>query len=197
VTALNGTTAVVTTLVDLNTIIGRSDPFLEGSVADGGAAICSGGSANYPNTLAFVSDGCRQPLGWPEAPDERREVHTQILAYDLTNGVMHIRAGQDYWSSVVATPQQAFFEHSIGEVASLYPGLPADFGQDFPALSYFNVFVEVEFGGNKLYNKMPMVLLTTIGSFPPDFGLPNSTYVHDPSFGAVALFTPADFPGVS
>ncbi len=195
IVALDGTTMeVVVPLQDPNTIVGRSDPFNESDAMDLGAAICSAGVFPYADTLALVPDSCRQPAGWLELPDERREVHTQILSLDLTDGATHVRAGQDYWNQVVGTPMQAFFDYSTGEVASLYDGVPADTGQDFPARSFFNVFVEVEFAGNRLYNKTPMVLLAEIGAFPPDLNLPSSTYIHDPSFGAVALFDQLGLP---
>lgn len=223
-------------LEDLNTSIGRSDPFLRGFANPSGEQICSGGTAPFADTLEFVADPCRFPQTWIyEGNDFRRQVQTEILSLELKDAAdtVIIRAGQDFFDSVAGTPQEEFFQHSTGKVTSRYGpacrvGDPLcsppsncdcvdDFSRDFmcsgtpcqsadcgaigcpdlgccfgsgSAQSIFNLFVEIEIAvpGIKLYNKTPIVVSAPIGEFPPDLGLPGSTYIHDPNFGAVPLF---------
>ncbi len=198
ISLLNQGVNLVVELSDDHTIVGRSNPHKEGDAADDGALICGAGVAPFEDMLQLVPDPCRQPNDWVESPVSRREVHTQILALELKsddNSVI-VRAGQPFLNSVKGTAQERFFRYSIGEVASEYDGSPVDFSKDFSAKSYFNVYIEVEIllgpGQTvKLYNKSPMVLSSELTQFPPDFDLPQSTYIHDPSFGPVALYDAA------
>ncbi len=189
-TFANGMSPIVVQVSDPATVIGRSDPHTEGDPEDMSAEICGAGAVPYQDMLQFVGDPCRHPDGWVETPATRREVHTQILAFELegAGGTVSIRAGQPFFDNVQGTTRERFFRHSLGEVASHYSGDPPDFNSDFDADAYFNVYVEVEVNGMFLYNKSPMVLKSTLTQFPPFFKLPQSTYIHDPSFGPVALF---------
>ncbi len=178
---------------DDNTVIGRSDPHLEGDLVDvSGATICGAGA--YPNMLLTVSDDntCFRPADWNEANPTRREVHTEILAFELVGNGITIRAGQPYYNDVAGTALEHYFNYSTGEVASQYHGDPIDHSKDFDADSYFNVYCEViiDLPGHKkkLFNKTPMLLRSVLTKFPPDFGLPTSTYIHDPTFGPVPLY---------
>ena len=57
-----GAEMVIADLVDPDTKVGRSNPFVESDPADNGAAICSGGVAPFPNTLASVPNARRFPV---------------------------------------------------------------------------------------------------------------------------------------
>ena len=77
----------ITGLVDNHTRVGRSDPFLESAPPDLGSLICGAGAPPFLNTVPLVSDAdlCRRPLDWPEGDPARREVHTEILSFDLAS----------------------------------------------------------------------------------------------------------------
>jgi hypothetical protein len=172
------------------TVVGRSNPFAEGDPLDANAPICgTGPSSNYPNMWTSVPDACAMPLGWAEGPATRREVHTEILSLVLQGAAATIRAGQPYFDSGNPAAQR-FFQVSIGEVASQDPnGNPPD----FPADSFFNVFVEVDLGFRQLYNRTPLVLkrLGIMGFPPPDINLPLKEYDH---LGSVPLFDENGLP---
>jgi hypothetical protein len=209
------TTITVPGLQDTNTVVGRSNAFRESDETNAPMATINC-RTNYPGTGATVGDqNCRLPSGFPEDVGTRREVHTEILSLQLTNdgrditierhgmapmqmsfpaGVITIRAGQPYSDSVSNGPASKYFKNSIGEVASLAAVPTTNFDNDFPAASFFHVFVEVSVNLSnvlvtKLYNKTPMVLACQkITQFPPNVNLPTSTYIHDPTFGAVSLY---------
>lgn len=75
------------------------------------------------------------------------------------------------------------------------PDCNAPFGGCYAA-SFFNVYVEVDIPliNKKAYNKTPLVVKTSINSFPPNLALPNSAYLHDPDFGGVPLFDQNGLP---
>lgn len=169
--------------VDANTIIGRSDPFFESDPEDDGIVICGGGQPPYADTAAIAGDPCVFPAGFPEDSTGGHEIHTEILSLNLVDPDGNtVKAGQPFYDSVVGTPQERFYQNSFGEVQGL--------DNDFPADSFFNVFVEVYVAAldQRFYNKTPMVLRAEITHFPPDLSLPRSVYLHDPSFGATPLF---------
>jgi hypothetical protein len=212
-TFTGGSPIIVTVpgLQDTNTVIGRSDPLREGDPVDtGGAVICC--TNDFPGTTNLVRDElCRLPANFPGGVATRREVHTEILRLQLTNdssqltvvkdditnrfsspGAITIRAGAPYWLDVSTNGPTNIFKNSFGEVASLCCGNPTNIRADFPAQSYFHVFAEVEVNlpgtlVTKLHNTTPMVLTCQITNFPPDLTLPTATYIHDPSFGSIAL----------
>ena len=175
-------------LHDPHTIVGRSNPHLEGAEPPSGVPIFNGGLPPYPNTAALGPDPDVFPLGFPEGPDTRREVHTEMLSLDLGNGAgCRVMAGQPYWDAITPMQRTWFYRNSFGEVASLDPN--GDITLDFPAASCFNMYVCVMAGGMPFFNMTPMVVYSqTIYSFPPDLNLPESEYIHDPSFPAVPLF---------
>ena len=83
---------------------------------------------------------------------------------------------------------------SFGEVESQNSsGLPAN---DFPADSFFDVFVEVDlpdfglFPGGTVYNKKALVVNTTVGDLPPQLVY----YIHG-STRSVAVYFKANGPG--
>lgn len=166
-------------LFDPGTVIGRSDPFAEGDKPPLGGLICpgslpcTGAPPGFPGTIKCPEDPCREPAGFPEGDPARREVHTEILSLSLTGmlgpSTVTVRAGTTYYLSVLPFPQSCYYIPSIGEVASLSgSGVP---GLDFPAWSYFNVFVEIEVDPAppplppapplKLYNKTPLAWIST------------------------------------
>ncbi len=173
-------------------VVGRSDPFAEGAEPGppAGVAICSAGpSSAYPATALTVPDPCFPPMDWSEGPLTRREVHTEMLSLVMTAGGATLRAGQPYFDSVNGLPQSAFYRNSTGEVTSL--DLAGTTALDFPARSFFEIYVEVETtAGVNLYNRRPMVVesKTPLTGFPPNLALPDSTYYHDPDFGAVLMY---------
>lgn len=192
------------------TFVGRSDPFTEGEepgIFPVPIDLETGDPAPGEN-IAFdpakvsatsESDLCFFPSFYPEDPPgsgpstpDRREVHTELLWLDLTNdtGTISVRAGQAFYNSAQSfnpAVQQFFYQNSFGEVASLDPsGNPAN---DFPAVSAFNVFVEVETAIGRLYNLHPMVLgLIRLEAFPPFVNFPTGMYIHDPNFRPVPLY---------
>ncbi|MCK4660547.1 MAG: hypothetical protein KAV82_13585 [Phycisphaerae bacterium] len=178
---LDGYEVQITGMEDQHTIVGRSDPHYHGDPADDATVIFSGGVEPYPNTAVLAGDPCVIPADYPESPLFGHEIHTQILALDLTDGNGNwIKAGQPFYDSVALEGRTAFYRNSFGEVQGL--------DHDFPGDSIFNVFVEVSAAGQKYYNKTPMLLRARLDQFPPDLTLPTSVYLHDPSFGAVPLF---------
>jgi hypothetical protein len=117
-----------------------------------------------------------------EGPIGTREVHTQILDLNMTDGNMAVRAGN-------SAPDAA---RSIGEVESL--NLPSG---DFPAESFFDMFVEVDLpalpgpwnciGGKTLINKRALVIQNgNLLDFPPEV-----VYVHGGATVAALVYDKA------
>ncbi len=180
---LDGTVVGASWLQDPHTIIGRSEMFEhEGQPDIDGAPVANGGQDPYPDTAPVVPEACRIPSAFP---DWGYEIHTEILSLNLTSGTMSVRAGQPFWDSVAADGNPQFYRNSFGEVGGMSPCE----GESFPWWdSFFNVFVEVEAGGLKFYNRTPIFIRATIKSFPPKIELPTTTYLHDPSYPPVPLF---------
>ncbi len=162
------------------TIIGRSGPFLEGSSDDtGGIPVGS----LYPLP---VRDGdiVVQPPG-SEAPGEF-EVHTKITRLVLTDttGLITLRAGNHPDANPFGNEIPISRRLSPGEVESK----PGDASSDFPALSYFNVFVEVDVPGiGTLFNLDPLLVVNdSITAFPPSV-----VYLHGVT-PAVAVYRKSD-----
>jgi hypothetical protein len=192
-------------LHDTHTIVGRSHPHNEGDPADEmiGAVISGGGGAPYPATAVRAVDPIRPPNGWVDAPNSRRQVHTEILSMNLTptmgppNNVA-VKAGQPAFDTLDALGLAHVYRNSFGEVMSQDPTGNPD--NDFPADSYFNVFTVVEVPDpNNVNNTLtlanihPLVVRRAdpLTQFPPQFGLPTQTYIHDPNFPAVLLYDTA------
>jgi hypothetical protein len=169
------------TLFDPTTLIGRSDPHLHGSAPDtGGTAV---GSANI---MVADSDFAVLPAGF-QGPAGTREVHTRIADFDIAalSGLVMVRAGD----SAPGRP------HSLGEVESL-SGASGNPTLDFPAQSFFDVFVEVDlpplsgFPGGTLFNTAPLLVINdNLLGFPP-----HVVYIHGQT-AAVPVYFLADDPG--
>ncbi|MBI3785750.1 MAG: hypothetical protein HY270_20345, partial [Deltaproteobacteria bacterium] len=121
-----------------------------------------------------------------EGQDGTREVHTYIESIHLTGGGFEVRAGN----------QAPLRPLSLGEVESL-SGNSGDPTRDFPASSFFDVFVEVVvpalggFPSVQLVNVDPLLVQSeSITTFPPTV-----LYVHGNS-SAVPLYFYADIAGI-
>ena len=168
-------------LFDPTTTIGRSDPFSAGS-ADDTAGVLAGILA--PRLLQDGQFTVRPSFA--EGPDGTREVHTFIESIHLTGSGFEVKAGN----------QAPLRPLSAGEVESL-SGNSGDPTRDFPANSFFDVFVEVDvpalggFPTVQLVNVDPLLVESeSITSFPPTV-----LYIHGNS-SAVPLYFYADLPGV-
>ncbi len=179
----DNTTGTLTspTLYDPTTIIGRSDPHLHGSAPDTGGTLV--GSAGI---VVADSDFDILPAGF-QGPPGTREVHTRIADFDIAamGGLVMVRAGD----SAPGRP------HSLGEVESL-SGASGDPNLDFPAESFFDVFVEVDlpplgaFPGGTLFNDTPLLVINdNLPAFPP-----HVVYIHGQT-AAVPVYFLTDDPG--
>jgi len=150
-------------LYDANTKIGRSAAHKEDDNTD------------------LVADSDLKPFpvtGFIEGPKGTPEVHTQILSLNMTDqgqcgpsSANAVRAGS---SMTVVAPEKR--KLSLGEVESL------NRGNDFPAESFFNMFVEVDIDWNldnvvdmTVYNpKIPLTVQNLdLQGFPPQV-----VYIH-------------------
>ena len=168
-------------LFDPTTTIGRSDPLSAGS-ADDTAGVLSGTLA--PHLLQDGQFTVRPSFA--EGPDGTREVHTFIESLHLTGSGFEVKAGN----------QAPLRPISSGEVESL-SGNSGDPTRDFPANSFFDVFVEVDvpalggFPNIQLVNVDPLLVQSdSITSFPPTV-----LYIHGNS-SAVPLYFYADISAV-
>ncbi len=171
------------TLYDRATLIGRSAPHLDGSAEDlGGVPVGSAGTV--------VSDAdLVHPPGFEVQPGTR-EVHTVVQALQLADEQLSVsvRAG-------TFAPDRPM---NPGEVKSQDSGgAPAN---DFPARSFFNVYVEVDmpsdpgnaagFPGGTLYNAEPLLVVNEdLDRFPPKV-----IYGHENAEAVPVLFK-EDEPG--
>ncbi|MEZ4770904.1 MAG: hypothetical protein R2844_21115 [Caldilineales bacterium] len=179
----NATTFVLTspTMYDPTTIIGRSAPHLHGSPPD-----VNGTPVGTAGVVIADSDFVVEPAGF-QGPDGTREVHTRIADFNLAafGGLVTVRAGD-------AAPVRPT---SPGEVQSL-SGASGDPNLDFPAESFFDVFVEVDlpplgsFPGGTLFNNEPLLV---INDELPDFP-PRVVYIHGQTPVVPVLFLQDD-PG--
>jgi hypothetical protein len=158
-------------LSDPLTKIGLSASLIPGSAADiAGVPVGSAGT--------MVKDGdLTPPAGFGE-PGGGSEVHTQIVNLNLTGSGLAVRAG----SSAPDRP------NSVGEVE-------ATGATDFPAQSFFDVFVDVDIPGLGTVanpNNKPLQVMSTLTD-PP--GLPPKVvYIHGNTTAVPVYFT-ADGPG--
>lgn len=168
-------------LFDPTTTIGRSDPLSAGS-ADDTAGVLAGILA--PHLLQDGQFTVRPTFA--EGPDGTREVHTFIESIHLTGSGFEVKAGN----------QAPLRPLSAGEVESL-SGNSGDPALDFPASSFFDVFVEVDvpalggFPNIQLVNVDPLLVESeSISSFPPTV-----LYIHGNS-SAVPLYFYADISAI-
>lgn len=178
--------------VDGPVVVGRSDPFT-GETEPDDVIIVGGDTEVYPGTCEVAPVPCRRPAGFMPSATTRM-VRTEILDMNLT-GAFVLKAGSSYYGDpgVDDEVRDSFYQCSFGEVAPWSAsGDPndGDPNEDFPADSYFNIFVEVDAGGMRLFNLTPMVLSCAIRSFPPDLKLPTNPY-YDHEFRPVPLFSAA------
>jgi len=173
-------------VTDPNTIILRSAAHWEDDPTDVGGAVVGNGNSPQPPVVTDPDNVSDSDIGPHPATFEQgsgtcREVHTKMAWLNMQNGDgWAIRAGD----AALSAPR------SLGEVEALsHSGNPND---DFPARSFFNLYVEVDLpaglGGMTLVNVMPIVVqVDTIYTFPPL----GRTYVHTFNFAngnATALY---------
>jgi hypothetical protein len=183
----NSTTKILQspTLFDPATIIGRSNvtiddsPFRLGSVPAGSARV------------VIPEDTLIPPPGFGFGPGTR-EVHTEVHALKMTAGPVMVRAG--IWYNDPANPSMPV-RVSPGEVESK-SGPSFDPSRDFPASSFFDVYVRVDlppcgsFPGGTLYNLIPLTVKNdNVDRFPP-----RVVYLHDASSIVPILFVFANPP---
>src|ERR1035438_5134587 len=164
----NSSTHIFTSplLYDPVTLIGRSRALLAGRPSGGTGAPTGSAGTLIGQTNLIVQPGGLEPAG-------TREVHTEIRSLNLVDfggSVAAVRAG----TNAVGRPVSA------GEVESYSgaAGLPVN---DFPAQSFFDVFVQVDIpttgsfpGATNLYNDLPLLVQNTnVTSFPPQV-----VYIH-------------------
>jgi len=170
-------------LFDPATIIGRSDPHQDGDGSDiGGTPVGNAGTMISDGTIPLWPDGFQGPPG-------TREVHTEVYDLNMTymGGAVAVRAG-------IRAPARPI---SPGEVEShSASGIPAN---DFPAESFFDVFVEVDlppyanFPGGTLYNPTALLVVNDTLTNPPGFP-PRVVYIHGNTTAVPVWFLNAD-PG--
>lgn len=148
-------------LYDPATVIGRSNPHRDGDASDiGGTPVGTAGTIVSDSSYTVV------PVNnFTEGPVNTKEIHTELYYLNMVDfcslGIA-VRAGT---GAGVSPP-------SFGEVEAL-PG-----SSDFPAESFFNVFVEIDtpfFGGSTLYNIAPLLVVNNnLNSLPPTV-----VYIHE------------------
>lgn len=168
-------------LADPTTIIGRSAPHLHGSPPD-----LNGTPVGTAGVMVADGDFTIMPAGF-QGPADTREVHTRIHDFNIAGlgGLVMVRAG-------ASAPNRP---NSIGEVESL-SGASGDPNLDFPAQSFFDVFVEVDlppaasFPGGTLLNDVPLLVINDdLSSFPP-----HVVYIHGQTPAVPVVFLHDD-PG--
>ena len=166
-------------LFDPTTTIGRSDPLTAGSAAD-----IAGVLVGIRDPHLLRDDQLILKPSFAEGPDGTREVHTIIQSIHLMGSGFEVKAAND-------APLRPF---SVGEVESI-SGNSGDPTQDFPASSFFDVYVEIDvpalggFPTVALVNVDPLLVQSaSITSFPPKV-----VYIHGNS-SAVPLYFYADIP---
>ncbi len=154
-------------MFDGNTIIGRSAVHLDADPNDlGGTPVGTAGTIVADANFAIV------PVNnFTEGPPGTRELHTEIYSLIMTDFSLGltVRGGT---GAGVALP-------SFGEVE-------AKGTNDFPAESFFNIFIEMDtpfYGGTTLFNLTPMLVVN-----PDLMALPPTVvYIHEETT-AVAVF---------
>ena len=156
-------------MYDPATVIGRSAPHSDGGATDaGGTPVGTAGTIVSDTSFSVVPT-----FNFTEGPAGTKEIHTEMYKLhmqDLCGTNFAIRGGTG-----AGVPFASF-----GEVEAK-PG-----STDFPAESFFNVFVEIDtpfFGGTTLYNMVPLLVVNpNLDNLPP-----NVVYIHEET-GAVPVF---------
>ena len=164
------------TLADNNTKIGRSSPHRENDEIDTseGAMVCQNGDSN--SCSSYVKKSVKDsyftfPPLFNEGPNAIKEIHTQIISLNMND---QGECGYKFTKDAVRAGIDFKLSPSIGEVEALNDW------SDFPAESFFNMFVEVDvdlkaFGVKTLYNKEPLIVHNpNLTGFPP-----HVVYIHD------------------
>jgi hypothetical protein len=153
-------------LSDQNTVIGRSSSFGDGSANDTTNPIQIGAGSM---ALTGTGDPSVVPSGFPTGNDE---IHTAILSMDLQGGGFQVLAGSNAQAVNASVP------NSFGEVEA------GQNSADFPAKSFFDVFVEIEIPGlGTAHNDTALVVQNgDITSLPP-----HVIYTHGGSVGSVNI----------
>ncbi len=187
--AYNATTNVLQspTLFDSATLIGRSSPILDGST--GSNSDVGGVFVGTANTV--IGENMLIPPPHFGLGANTREVHTEMRSLHMTGMGAAVRAGVWYNSPNGTSSPPARISPGEVESNSGPNGAPAN---DFPASSYFDIFVQVEmpacggFPGATLYNLMPLIVKNpSISTFPP-----KAVYLHDTSTVVPILFLNGD-----
>lgn len=177
------------TMFDGSTLIGRSGVITDGSTADlNGVPVGSAGTQVSENMLSA-------PPGWPclSAPGclagpGTNEVHTEVRKLNLTAfsctttpGRPAVRAGTAYSTPIKISP---------GEVESQAAAGPPAGSTDFPASSFFDMFVQVDLPAcgtlpaSTVQNNLPLIVKNNnLASFPPKV-----IYLHDQSSSVPVVF---------
>ena len=165
-------------LYDSQTKIGRSDPHQDSDVIDevNGAQICQSGTSSscsmYLPRLVKDNDFPLFPpldgLPFDEGPSGTKEIHTQILSLNMTDlGKCGTQTQNVVRAGLI--PGVVGLLPSIGEVEALNMPLLSD----FPAESFFDMFVEVDMdlgplGVKTLYNNQPLLIQNgQLNQLPP------------------------------
>ena len=147
------------TLYDGATIIGRSDAFVTGAPQDTAGAL----AGRAPGRTFIKDSQLTVRPSWAETTNAVHEIHTFIKSLNLTDSFttrvgFSVKAGMP-----VPTRPVSAGEVEAGSVAN-----------DFPAMSFFDVFVQVDLPGGgplpviQLVNVDPLLVeQTNIVSFPP------------------------------
>jgi hypothetical protein len=184
------------TMFDPATVVGRSNVILDGSPGDiNGVPVGTAGTI-VSDGMLFPPPGfpCTGVTGACSSGPNTREVHTEVRSLKMTAGPVAVRAGLWYNSAVRQSPPARV---SPGEVVSQSgpTGVPAT---DFPASSFFDVFVQTDmpacgtggFPGATLYNSSPLIVKNlNLTMFPPKV-----VYLHDTSTVVPILFLNANPP---
>jgi len=170
-------TLVSPLLFDANTVIGLSTPYTDGSrpanltvgVTQNGVTAVTETGANAPTAL---------PTGYPTGNDA---ISTAILNAALTGGGVTVNIG----AAAAGTPVAG--AANLGEVESQSCNSTTTPGcNDFPAQSFFDVFVDVSLPGLGTFsNTAPLVVSSTLptpGTLPP-----HVVYTHGQS-SSVGIF---------
>jgi cysteine-rich repeat protein len=154
--ALTDTTGFAAIDLDLDCFPDLSLPLLGDVILERSGPIDR--SINFPGPADCNGSPCGFVNGHLDVID------TEIVSLSLTGGGVGFRAGQ-----AAAIP----LLNSLGTLVEQLNHVDAD--------SFFDVFLEIEVDGVRLYNHDPIQLQVEINSFPPD-----ETYVH--SAGCIPLF---------
>ena len=179
------------TLYDPTTKIGRSDSFISGGAEETNGVLAGA----FPGRIIITDSQLVVRPTWPVATNGERAIHTFLKSMHLTDSFT-TRVGFSVKAGMMAPTRPV----CAGEVEGGAPG------QDFPARSFFNVYVVVDLpsGGLlppiQLVNVEPLLVQqTNLTSFPPRLvyihenstAVPmyfnNDCVIHDPSSGDIPV----------